>query len=255
MLATSELDGVILAVPPQVQRRITESCIAARTPVLVEKPLATRLEDAERMAQAARDAASLVMVDHTHVFSAAFERLRAIVGMGPLSIRSEGGNWGPFDRPIDGVWDYGPHDVAMCLEVTGTTPQALRINRRREGSGGSLLVEMSLWFPHGHNATITVGNLMRQKRRLFEVDDGRRVLIYDDLAPHKLIERREGGMDVAIAVDDKPPLTRVVEAFVSSVRSGYCSHPSLPLAVEVVKVLAFAARTPVAGYPTPLHIP
>ena len=36
--------------------------------------------------------------------------------------KSEGGGLGPFRENISGLWDWGPHDISMCLDIVGSMP-------------------------------------------------------------------------------------------------------------------------------------
>jgi L-arabinose 1-dehydrogenase len=54
MLAEAELDAVVVTVPNDVHAALARDVIAAGVPVCVEKPLATRLEDAQSLVAAAR---------------------------------------------------------------------------------------------------------------------------------------------------------------------------------------------------------
>jgi predicted dehydrogenase len=240
-LAEAPLDGVVLAVPPQLHREIAEQCIARRMPVLVEKPMATGVEDAGRLAAAAHAAGVFVLVDHTHLFSPAFRRLRDLVGAGPLAIRGEGGNDGPVGRPVAPLWDWGPHDVAMCLALTGAPPTSVEARRQVTTADGRELIDLTLRFARGDEARLTVGNGMPRKRRSFQVDDGDQVLRYDDLAPDKLVRSGPAG-DEPVEVPAGRPLDQVVTEFVAGIESGAGPHPSVDLGVDVVRVLNAAER-------------
>jgi predicted dehydrogenase len=209
--------------------------------VLVEKPLATSLADAEHLAAAARAARTLVVVDHTHLFSLAFQGLQQRIGPGPLRIRSAGGSWGPFGRPVSALWDWGPHDVAMALALARSRPASQEVTPRVSGPGDRLIVDLALRFDSGTTADMTVGNALARKRRRLEVDDGSCVYVYDDLAPDRLT-RRTGARYLPIPVAAEPPLRRAVEAFERAVRSDAVSHSSLALGVDVVRVLESADR-------------
>jgi predicted dehydrogenase len=241
MLAGVPLDGVVLAVPPQLHRPIAEACLQRRIPVLLEKPMATTLQDAQQIAEEADRAGSLVMVDHTHLFSPAFQRLRELIKPGPLTIRGYGGANGPVGRPVDPLWDWGPHDVAMCLQLTGAPPVSVAARRYAETADGRLLTDLQLRFDRGDQALLTVGNALPDKRRTFQVDDGSQLLIYDDLAPDKLIRHGPDGAQ-PVPIPNEWPLDLVVRAFVAAIETGATSHPSLELGVAVVRVLSAADR-------------
>jgi predicted dehydrogenase len=231
------LDGVVLAVPPQHHRAIALACLARGLPVLVEKPMATTIDDATAIAEAARRSGVPVLVDHTQLFTPAFERLQQLAGPGPLRIRGEGGGHGPFGRAVDPLWDWGPHDVALALTLAGATPTAVQAHRHAVTADGGVLTDLVLRFERGDVAWLTVGNAMADKRRYLRVDDGQQVLVVDGLSPHPLT-RDTGTGPAVVDVAASRPLDRVVEQFAALAVAGVGHHPSVDLGVDVVRVLA-----------------
>ena len=37
-----------------------------------------------------------------------------------------GGNYGPFRMDVSSLWDWGPHDLSMCLEIIGKYPSKVK---------------------------------------------------------------------------------------------------------------------------------
>ncbi len=44
---------------------------------------------------------------------------------GARAIQSVGGAQGPFRPGVPVLWDWAPHDIAMCLDLVGETPSAV----------------------------------------------------------------------------------------------------------------------------------
>ncbi len=61
-LADTRVEGVCLAIPHHLHREAAEAAFAAGKHVLVEKPIATSVDDASRMIEAARQAGKILMV-------------------------------------------------------------------------------------------------------------------------------------------------------------------------------------------------
>ena len=91
----------------------------AGKPVLVEKPLTTSLAELAAIRAAIGERSPAVVVDHTHLNHPAFQRLRAeVAARGRIrAVRSSAGNHGPYRPDVSVLWDWGPHDVAMCLAL------------------------------------------------------------------------------------------------------------------------------------------
>ena len=130
MLARLRPDGVVLATPNRLHAPQALACIAARVPVLVEKPLADTAEAAREVVVAARAAGVALLVGHhrrhnpliaaarAEIESGAIGRLVAVNALLLKRTRLEGiseGQGGAGDR-------RNPVDSETILEP-GSTPQ------------------------------------------------------------------------------------------------------------------------------------
>jgi predicted dehydrogenase len=150
LVRAGDVDAMVVAVPPAAQPEIALAAIEAGRPLLLEKPLALSTEAAERIAAAAAAHSVLVMVDHVHLFHPAWEELkRAAAQRGPVrSIEAAAGGPGPYRAGVSTLWDWGPHDVAMCLDLLGA-PQAVDaecLEARPAGAGSAERLRLDLQF-------------------------------------------------------------------------------------------------------------
>lgn len=247
-LACEGLDGLIIASPPATHFEIASAGCSAGIAVLIEKPVTLDSAQARQLSKLAGDRNVPVLVGHTHLFASAYETLKARApGLGrPWRIRSVGANHGPFRDDVDALWDYGPHDVAMCLDLVGQDPVGIRARSAataHNSEAGGILVDARLEFADGSVADLTFGNLLAAKQRLFRVDGTRGGLVYDDLAPHKLVELGpDGQCRSAVKISSQLPLARAVIAFREAINQGSHSAGSLQLGVRVVETLEAIAR-------------
>jgi predicted dehydrogenase len=171
-------NGVVVATPPSTHREIACFFLEAGIPVLLEKPVAETLEDAEAIFEASARYNTAVLVNNIHLFSPSFLALRrAVESWEPMRLRSEGGNDGPF-REHSSLLDYGPHDIAMAMAVAGSSPEGAEIFQI--GSEAGELYNIRLYFERSE-ADLMIGNGMASKKRYFEVSCGSRMAIYDDI--------------------------------------------------------------------------
>lgn len=82
LLDKETLEGVVIATPDGAHREPVELAAQRGVGVLVEKPLATNLEDADAMIQACRSAGVALMVGHILRFEPAYVQLRQAVQEG-----------------------------------------------------------------------------------------------------------------------------------------------------------------------------
>lgn len=121
----SEVEAVVLAVPPHHHEELIRACILAGKAVLVEKPLAPTLAETQRIHDFVSSSGVPVLVDHIQLFNplyqAAKEALRAD-GETPSHIICETTAPGPFRSYLSTPWDWLPHDLSLCLDLTGNPP-------------------------------------------------------------------------------------------------------------------------------------
>jgi len=248
----TDLDGVIIATPPDLHAEMTRAAIEAGNPVLIEKPLTMDVGEARDLLGLAEQSGAIAHVDHIHLYHPAWRELKRIgLGLGAIhEIRSAGGDWGPFRKDTPPLWDWASHDVALCLDLMGEMPEtiAAKIRETRETENGpGETIAIKLAFPGGVTANIEVGNLMKKKKRFIAVHYDRQTLIYDDQADNPLmLEPRPDDAKCdppsaeVIDVAPKLPLVQVIKDFAAAIRKGEPDIGGLRLGVQVVEVLGEA---------------
>src|SRR5262245_34852865 len=135
LLDAGAVDAIIVASPPQLHAEMANAAVDAGLPVLIEKPLTMDLGEATALRDRAEERRALVMVGHTHLYHPAYRALKALAPRygAILGIDAEAGNLGPYRSDVPVLWDWGPHDVALCLDLLGTKParSSARVVERR----------------------------------------------------------------------------------------------------------------------------
>lgn len=243
------IQGLIVATPPALHAEMAKAAIAVGLPVLVEKPLTLSFAEAVELQRFAKERQSFVMVDHTHLFNPAYRALKELgQRLGSLrAIWGEAGNQGPYRKDADVLWDWGCHDVAMCLDLVGRMPDEItsRITQdRRIDDGIAQEIALDLLFPGEVAARVDLSNLLVEKRRRLTAYFDLATLVFDDLAPSKLVlhppatpfERPlEPGEPIKIPA--AMPLELAVREFVEAIRCEQDDTQNLDHAVAVVAVL------------------
>lgn len=141
LLTANAVDMVVLATPDGAHAAQVEACARAGIAVLVEKPLALTLADAERAVSAARDANSALAVGyhlrHHSGHRAMRDRLASLGALRSVSVR-----WAWPDPAVDGWrargdvarhWSLaalGTHAIDLALFFTGSAkPERIAATR------------------------------------------------------------------------------------------------------------------------------
>lgn len=244
VVQSKSITGIIVATPPASHAAIAHAAMDAGKAVLIEKPLTLSTDEAEMLLRIADQNDSFVMVDHIHLYNSAFQELCRrieIDGAAVHSISSAAGAHGPFRSDVSVLWDWGPHDLSMCLALLDKIPveaHAERLERRRTEGGDGETVQIDLLFPNDVVATITLSNLLTEKQRSFGVDTEEHRYLYDDTADDKLtVENNETSQQESLAVDPTLPLARVVETFADGILTNAKDRSGLTLGAEIVRIL------------------
>jgi UDP-N-acetylglucosamine 3-dehydrogenase len=124
-LGTERLDGVIIALPDAIHREATVHALERDLAVLVEKPLATNVEDAQSIVAAGRD--RLLMVGHLLRFDPRYVAARRRVQAGDLGEllhvyarrNSATGAARRYGGPTSLAHHVSVHDLDLLRWVTG----------------------------------------------------------------------------------------------------------------------------------------
>ena len=227
------VDGIILATPPTIQAPIAEAAMRQSLPILFEKPIALTTERANELTELAGSKAAIAHVDHIDLCNPALRALREHID-NPSAISALRGAWsnqGPVRVDVRGLWDYGAHAVAVCLDLMDGEPDRVDgawLNHTRE-------TELATVRLHWNNvsADLEIGNGGAHRARWLEIDIADHRLRYDDIAHQKAaIDNQE------IDYPNTSPLSVAVRRFVAAIQRGEPDLADLQLGAAAVRTLA-----------------
>jgi predicted dehydrogenase len=149
LIAAAEPHVVHLLTPPATHAKLTVELLEAGLHVLVEKPMALTVSDADAMVAAAQRTGRLLTVDHNRWFDPVVQQARALLEAGRLGTLVgvevfAGAAAGEGDLPESGHWkaslpggilyDLAPHPVYLLNGFVGTVGR-LHVVRRLDGDG------------------------------------------------------------------------------------------------------------------------
>ncbi|UGQ10425.1 Gfo/Idh/MocA family oxidoreductase [Yinghuangia sp. ASG 101] len=166
MVADPAVRAVYVATPHAQHREVVDLAIAARKPVLCEKPLAASLADAEAMAADARAADVFLMEAMWMWFNPLIRRVKELADDGTLGeVRSIHGTFG-FPMPFDAehrLWnpelgggallDLGVYPVALAHLLLGE-PESVEVAGALAPSGVDAEAALLLRWPGGAHALL-----------------------------------------------------------------------------------------------------
>lgn len=243
LLDMKDIDGVVVAAPPGTHYEMGSAFLSSGIPVVLEKPACYRVQECEDLARLSLENGAPCVVGYTHLYAPAYRSLKDRLpdAGGPTLIRSIGVSEGPFRDDVPVLWDWGSHDVAMCIDTLGESPTdvAVRLEEVDPERAHACIYSLDLGFPSGARSSSRFGNVADTKRRSFSVHRGDYQGSYDGLS-HQLSEETGGEVNRFGFGSFPSPLETLVHEFACSIRGGVGYHQSINLAVEVTKVLSVA---------------
>lgn len=121
--------AVAIATPVSTHFPIAQRCLEAGLHVMVEKPLAGSVAEAQALVDLAAKRDRVLMVDHTYLFGNPVRMIRKIVHSGELGelyyVDSVRINLGLFQRDINVIWDLAPHDLSIVDYVLNSEARSI----------------------------------------------------------------------------------------------------------------------------------
>lgn len=243
MLDEMRPQAVTVAVPTALHREVAIAALEEGAHVLVEKPIAARLEDAYEMIEKARALNRQLMVGHIVRFNPALQQLKQRLQSGELGrvfqiVCRRVGPFPPRIRDVGVVIDLAPHDIDLMRFLIGMEP--LRVYAETEHRIHTAYEDLLLGllrFPEGIVGALEINWLTPIKvrevtvlgeRGLFRVDDLTQDLYFfenayggENIWPTLQTLRgiNEGKM-IRYAFPRYEPLRAELQAFIRAIKEG-----------------------------------
>jgi predicted dehydrogenase len=221
VFADPSVDAVVIATPTVTHYALARAALLGGKHVLVEKPMATSVEEADTLCTLAAERGLVLMVGHVFLFNQAVQRVKAYLQESRLGrlfylsmVRT---NLGPIRQDVDAAWDLAAHDISIANYWLGGPPQAAA------AQGGSWInqgiddvVFATLWYPGDVVAHLHVSWLSPRKVRDITLVGEEAMLTFDDMnlsEPLRLYDKR-------VTDDRTGGLVDTFASFRTSIREG-----------------------------------
>jgi len=240
------IDAAIVAVPTELHYRVVRDCLEAGVNVLVEKPLARSVKEADALLALARRKRVVLQVGHLERFNPAFRALAAHKAR-PLFIDIE--RLAPFKArgtDVDVVLDLMIHDLDLVLALEGAPVEHV------SACGFSVLTDAidianaRIEFASGCVASVSASRVSQSPVRKLRVIR-RRGYVSADLQGQRLRTVRKSGSairETERTFERTDALRLQAEAFVRAIRArrppavgGWEGRRALQLALRVRELI------------------
>jgi UDP-N-acetylglucosamine 3-dehydrogenase len=189
LLADGRPDFAVVTVPTVQHAAVAAELLAAGIPVLVEKPIAATLEDAEALLEAARVSGLPLAVGHVERFNPAVAALQQRLLDGALGriFLVHTRRLSPFPARVGDTGvalDLATHDIDLMCELAGAPIRLAAETDRRAHREHEDLLAATLRFDSGIIGLLEVNWLTPAKVRQLTVTGERGMFVVDYLEQH-----------------------------------------------------------------------
>jgi predicted dehydrogenase len=260
--------AVAIATPTGTHAKMAAAALDAGKHVLVEKPLADCVADAERLVRQAEACGRTLLVDHVFIYSPAVRKIKQLIDSDDLGeiyyIDSVRINLGLIQQDVNVLWDLAPHDLSIVDYFLGRLPRSLSaIGASHTGSSQEDVAYLNLDFGKNLIATFHVNWLSPIKVRHIIVGGSKKSLVYNDLDPVEPIKIYDRGIEIANTPESKygllisyrtgdicspnvireEPLGNLVRHFAECIRNGQRPITDGEAGLRVVRILEAAEHS------------
>jgi len=223
-LAKGNLDAVDIAVPTSLHREVALEFINRGTSVLVEKPIADTIENAEEIIKAAEENNVTLMVGHIERFNPAVLKLRELIERGELGkvVTISAKRVGPMAKRIRDVGiiiDLGVHDIDVISYLFGEKVRNVYARARNilHPAGVEDHALITLGFEDG-TGIVETNWLTPHKTRTLNVVGTGGIAYLDYIEQSLKLYNNEWVKEAKI--ERKEPLRNEIEHFIGCVETG-----------------------------------
>jgi len=269
-LKNDEVDGFIIATPPNTHYEIAKEVIAVNKHVFVEKPMTLDVAEAKDLVKAALSKNIVVMVGHIFLYSPEIIKLKEIIQSPDFGdiyyVYTQRLNLGKIQSPANVIEDLAPHDIsilnyilgAKCVEVLATADSHVLkdivdvafVNMKFD-NGAAAHLHLSWLDPLKVRNTVVVGS-----KQMVVCDSGtKKIDIYNmgvDIDKRKdisntsyaqhLLSYRYGDV-ISPYIESGEPMMAEAKEFVRCIEEGDTPLASGRLGLDVVLTLAAMQRS------------
>ncbi|MGZ3512319.1 MAG: Gfo/Idh/MocA family protein [Thermodesulfobacteriota bacterium] len=266
ILQDPEVRGVVVASSALSHYSLSKEILQADKDVLVEKPMALSVKEAEEMIEISERRKRILMVGHLLIYHPVVDRLKDMVASGELGkiyyIYTQRVNLGVIRQDENALLSFAPHDVSVILYLLDEEPVMVT------GCGESYIQKgiedvafLGLQFSDGKMANIHLSWLDPHKLRKITIVGSKKMVVFDDMEVSEKLKVYDKGVknlsydtygeylslrfgDITIpSVKMTEPLRAEAEHFIHSIESRKEPKTGGRDGLKVVKILMAAQES------------
>ncbi|HMX80753.1 MAG TPA: Gfo/Idh/MocA family oxidoreductase [Ferruginibacter sp.] len=255
------IDAVVIATPVFTHFPLAQKALQNGKHVLLEKPMASSVQECNILIGLATQKNLLLMVDHTFLYTGAVEKIKELIDTNALGnvkyLDSTRINLGLFQPDINVLWDLAPHDLSILRYLHDETPYSVNATGISHTHNGiENIAFMTINYQSGFIAHLNCSWSSPVKVRMMLIGGDQKMIIYNDVEPTEKIKVYDTGYELKsdedknkILVDyrvgdiyvpkvnNKEALAQVASDFIGGILEKRTPRSSHHIGLDIVKML------------------
>ena len=192
ILNDKDINAVVISTPVFTHYDLTIKALNAGKHVLVEKPMATKVDQVKTIKKLAKKNGLIAMVGHTFLYNRAVRYIKELIDSGDLGdiryIYSQRLNLGRIRKDVDALWNLAPHDISI-IQYWLDEQEPIQVSKSGVDyvqQGINDVVFMNMVYPKNIMVNIHVSWLDPHKIRKITIVGTKKMVVYDDIAKDKI---------------------------------------------------------------------
>lgn len=255
------IDAVVIATPVFTHFPLAQKALQNGKHVLLEKPMASSVQECNILIGLAAQKNLLLMVDHTFLYTGAVEKIKELIDTNALGnvkyLDSTRINLGLFQPDINVLWDLAPHDLSILRYLHDEKPYSVNATGISHTHNGiENIAFMTINYQSGFIAHLNCSWSSPVKVRMMLIGGDQKMIIYNDVEPTEKIKVYDTGYELKsdedknkILVDyrvgdiyvpkvnNKEALAQVASDFIGGILEKRTPRSSHHIGLDIVKML------------------
>lgn len=193
ILADKSIDALVIAVPVGLHYKIAKEALNMGKHVLIEKPMASSVKEAEDLIAISLQQKKVLMVDHTFLYTSAIQKIKSILvkkEIGNLKyFDSTRINLGLFQPDINVIWDLAPHDLSILDFLVDEKPVSIQATGiSHTGNNLENIAYITVNFQSDFIAHFSCSWTSPVKIRKILIGGNEKMIVFDDVEPTEKVK-------------------------------------------------------------------
>jgi predicted dehydrogenase len=201
IIKDTSINAVAIATPVFTHFQLAKAALDNGKHVLLEKPMTSTSQEAEKLIEIASKNGLSLMVDHTFLYTGAVQKIKQLIDSDAIGkvkyLDSSRINLGLFQPDINVLWDLAPHDISILTHLVNEKPYSTNATGVSHTNNGlENIAFLTINFESGFIAHFNCSWTSPVKIRLMLIGGDKKMIVFNDLEPTEKIKIYDTGYSV-----------------------------------------------------------